>query len=56
VEKCGRTGRYAVQRVFEKRGRDGKVIDWKGDITADSDIRCNYSGMKRDQYAASVGM
>jgi hypothetical protein len=28
-EKCGRTGRYAVRRLIDQRGRDGKLIDCK---------------------------
>jgi hypothetical protein len=33
--KCGRSGRYAVRRLIEQRGRDAKLIDWKDEITAD---------------------
>jgi hypothetical protein len=33
--KCGRTGRYAVRRLMERHGHDGKIIDWKDEITAD---------------------
>jgi hypothetical protein len=34
-EKCGRAGRYALRRLIDQRGRDGKLIDWKDEITAD---------------------
>jgi hypothetical protein len=33
--KCERAGRYQVQRLIEERGRDGKIIDWLDQITAD---------------------
>jgi len=32
--KCGRDGRYQVQRLINDRGRDAKLIDWLGEITA----------------------
>ena len=34
-DKCGRKGRYAVARLFEKHGRDGKVVDFLAEIAAD---------------------
>ena len=34
-EKCGRSGRYQVQRLIRDRGRDGKIVDWLDQITAD---------------------
>jgi hypothetical protein len=34
-EKCGRDGRYQVQRLINDRGRDGKIIDWLDQITVD---------------------
>jgi len=33
--KCGRFGRYPVQRLIKDRGREGKIVDWLGEITAD---------------------
>jgi hypothetical protein len=27
-DKCGRSGRYKVQRLIRDRGRDGKIVDW----------------------------
>ena len=33
--KCSRAGRYRVQHLIDERGRDGKVIDWLDEITAD---------------------
>ena len=34
-DKCGRDGRYDLSRLIDKRGRDGKVIDWLDELTAD---------------------
>jgi len=34
-DKCGRSGRYQVQRLIRDRGRDGKIVDWLDQITAD---------------------
>jgi hypothetical protein len=34
-EKCERAGNYRVARLIHERGRDGKVIDWLDEITAD---------------------
>jgi hypothetical protein len=34
-EKCGRDGRYIVARLIRQRGRDGKIVDWLDQITAD---------------------
>jgi hypothetical protein len=33
--KCSRAGSYHVARLIRNRGRDGKVIDWLDEITAD---------------------
>jgi hypothetical protein len=46
----GRAGRYAVRRLIERRGRDGKLIEWKDEITADCPRKkaANYN----DQCAA----
>jgi hypothetical protein len=33
--KCSRAGRYQVQHLIEKRGRNAKLIDWLDEITAD---------------------
>ena len=33
--KCSRAGRYRVQQLVGARGRNGKLIDWFGEITAD---------------------
>ncbi|MFZ1208403.1 MAG: hypothetical protein WAN94_09710, partial [Pseudolabrys sp.] len=35
AEKCGRDGRYPVNGLIEKRGRDAKLTDWLDEITAD---------------------
>jgi len=34
-DKSGRSGRYQVQRLINDRGRDGKIVDWLDQITAD---------------------
>ena len=34
-EKCGRDGCYGLHRLIEKRGRDAKLIDWLGELTAE---------------------
>lgn len=34
-EKCGRAGRYRLNHLIEKRGRDAKIVDWLDEITAD---------------------
>ena len=33
--KCSRTGRYALHRLIEQRGRDGTIIEWLVELTAD---------------------
>jgi hypothetical protein len=33
--KCERDGCYGLARLIEKRGREGKVIDWLDELTAD---------------------
>jgi hypothetical protein len=34
-DKCGRSGRYQLQRLIRDRGRDGKLVDWLEELTAD---------------------
>ena len=34
-EKCGRDGCYGLRRLIAKRGRDGKLTDWLGELTAE---------------------
>jgi len=34
-DKCGRDGRYQVQRLINDRGRDGKIVDFLGQIRGD---------------------
>jgi len=34
-DKCGRDGCYGLSRLIDKRGGDGKVIDWLDELTAD---------------------
>ena len=33
--KCGRSGQYRVAKLIERYGPDGKLVDWKEEITAD---------------------
>jgi len=34
-DKCGRDGCYGLAKLIDKRGRDGKIVDWLDAITAD---------------------
>jgi len=34
-DRCGRSGRYQVQRLINDRGRDGKIVDWLDQISAE---------------------
>jgi hypothetical protein len=34
-DKCERDGCYGLSRLIDNRGRDGKVIDWLDELTAD---------------------
>jgi hypothetical protein len=34
-DKCGRVGRYSLQRLIDDRGRNGHVIDWLDGLTAE---------------------
>jgi hypothetical protein len=33
--KCERAGRYRLDRLIDVRGRDAKLVDWLGELTAD---------------------
>jgi hypothetical protein len=33
--KCGRKGRYAVARLIEQRGPDGKIVDLLSELRSD---------------------
>jgi hypothetical protein len=33
--KCGRKGRYAVARLIEQRGPDGKIVDLLSELPSD---------------------
>ena len=33
--KCDREGQYPLHRLIERRGRDGKVLDWLDELTPD---------------------
>jgi hypothetical protein len=39
--KCDRSGQYSVAKLIERHGRDGKLVDWKEEITADCPKRAN---------------
>jgi len=34
-EKCGRDGRYILARLIRQHGRDGKLVDWLDELTAE---------------------
>jgi hypothetical protein len=34
-DKCGRDGCYGLAKLIDKRGHDGKIVDWLDAITAD---------------------
>jgi len=34
-DKCGRDGCYGLAKLIDKRGRDGKIVDWLEELTAD---------------------
>jgi hypothetical protein len=38
--KCGCTGRYAIRRLIEQRGRDVRILDWLDELTADCPRKC----------------
>jgi hypothetical protein len=42
-DKCGRTGRYPLQRLIDDRARDGKIIDWLDELTADCPKKTAFS-------------
>jgi hypothetical protein len=37
--KCERKGRYAVTRLIEQHGRDGKLTDWLAHVSRDCSRR-----------------
>jgi len=46
-DKCGRRGRYHVDRLIMRYGLDAKLFDWSDEITADCPRR--YSKNLYDQ-------
>jgi hypothetical protein len=34
-DKCGRSGRYRVDRLVQQLGRDAKLTNWLSNLTAD---------------------
>jgi hypothetical protein len=49
-DKCGRFGRYHVERLIERDGIDAKLFDWSAQITADCPRK--HSGNLYDQCGA----
>ena len=43
-DKCGRFGRYHVDRLIERYGIDAKLFDWSDEITADCPRRLRNVG------------
>ena len=41
--KCNRAGRYQMRRLIEERGRDGKIVDWLGELTADCPTKLKHN-------------
>ena len=50
--KCDRRGKYSVARLIERYGREGKLVDWKDQITADCPRRANARVVVTDQCGA----
>ena len=50
--KCERRGQYPVARLIERYGRDGKLVDWKDQITADRPRRAQARVVVMDQCGA----
>ena len=38
-ERCGRNGRYRLERLIADRGTNGKIVDWLDELTADCSIK-----------------
>jgi hypothetical protein len=49
-DKCGRRGRYHVDRLIMRYGLDAKLFDWSDEITANCPRR--HSGNLYDRCAA----
>jgi len=49
-DKCGRFGRYHLERLIERYGIDAKLFDWSDEITADCPRR--HSKNLHDQCGA----
>jgi hypothetical protein len=56
--KCNRTGRYVLRRLINERGRDGTILEWLDELTADCRPPTNISegkgrmGSKRQKAIA----
>lgn len=46
-EKCSRDCCDGLSRLIDKRGRDGKVIDWLDELTADCPKKQARRGMSK---------
>jgi hypothetical protein len=38
-ERCGRKGRYRLDRLIAERGGDASVVDWLSELTATCSIK-----------------
>jgi hypothetical protein len=50
-DKCGRFGRYHLDRLIERYGIDAKLFDWSDEITADCSRK---QAMKPGRYLWST--
>jgi hypothetical protein len=50
--KCERRGQYPVARLIERYGCDGKLVDWKDQITPDRPRRAQARVVVMDQCGA----
>jgi hypothetical protein len=47
-KKCGRSGRYRVDRLVQQVGRDAKLTDWLTNLSADCPRRCRQQSRNRN--------
>jgi len=48
---ANRVGRYGLAKLIDKRGRDGKLVDWLDELTADCPKKKSLLNMS-DRYGA----
>ena len=51
-DKCGRAGRYPLQRLIDERGRNATIVDWLDQLTADCSKKTTHN--MSDQCGARV--